>query len=712
MKKRFKILPLILICVLCLFTFAACNVGPDKNVVLDKGNGEQLEEIYIASGETYSLGRPTRAGYTFVAWYDAQTGGSALTDNRGESNGLTWNTNEKTTVYARWTANSYVIKLDYQGATAGNSVATVNAIYDEEISTFPVPVKSGSDFAGWYTAASGGAQASGADGVPTAAYKTYKAPVYTSMTGEENATVLYAHWVVAKMTINFEANGGTAVVSQQKDAGSIIDVMPLTAQDNKAFAGWYVDANLVEKAEFPYTVPYNYAKTITLYAKYEEATTDYLNFTSINQDKEYRASLSNFTYTGAMILPDMYFGKKVTAVGSFAGGKFSSITVPHSVTTIAANAFENCTSLTTVTLSQSITAIPAAAFRGCSVLAGVTIPVTVTNIGDNAFSNTGFTAFAVSAKIGTIGNGILSGCANLATITVAEGNTTFIAIDDVLYRNYGSYYHLVMYASAKTAATYEIETKTQRILDYAFAGAKSLKTITIGGNISTIGAYAFADCPELYKVDISLARPTGITPTIGDNAFNGCGRLKAVIVRNTQPITLGGNNVFANVSNVFTIYVPTANVSNYASYARWSSFAGKIFGLSEIFGDFAIMDISGGCAIRQYLGRSETVSIPAVINGKQVKAINEKAFAYSDTLKNVVIPQYVTSIGNQAFAYCAALESVYMEPATPPALNNAAFSNTNNTFNIYVASEVSIVNAYRNAQNWSSFSSRIFSRSD
>lgn len=712
MSKKLKILlPIIVIFAICIVYLAACN-NYDKNVVLDKGNGEQPEEIYVTPGETYSLGRPTRTGYTFIAWYDAQAGGSALTDNRGESSGLTWNANGKTTVYARWTANSYIIKLDYQGAAAGNSAATVNATYDEEIDMFPVPVKSGSDFAGWYTAASGGAQASGSDGVPTAAYRTYKAPVYTSMTGEENATVLYAHWVVAKMTINFEANGGAAVVSQQKDAGSIIDFMPLTAQDNKAFAGWYVDANLIEKAEFPYTVPYNYAKTITLYAKYEEATTDYLNFTSINQDKEYRASLSNFTYTGAMILPDMYFGKKVTAVGSFGGGKFSSITVPHSVTTIAANAFENCTSLTTVTLSQSITAIPAAAFRGCSVLAGVTIPVTVTNIGDNAFSNTGLTAFAISAKIGTIGNGILSGCANLATITVAEGNTAFTAINDVLYRNYGSYYHLVMYAPAKTAAIYEIEAKTQRILDYAFAGAKSLKTITIGGNISMIGAYAFAGCPELYKVDINLDRPTGITPTIGDNAFNECGRLKAVIVRNTQPITLGGNNVFANVSNVFTIYVPTANVSNYASYARWSSFAGKIFGLSEIFGDFAVMDVSGGCAIRQYLGGSETVSIPAVINGKQVKAINEKAFAYNDNLKSVTIPEYVTNIGSQAFAFCTALESVYVVPTMPPALNTAAFSNTNTTFIIYVATEVSVVNAYRNAQNWSSFSSRIFSRSD
>ncbi|MDR3324419.1 MAG: InlB B-repeat-containing protein, partial [Spirochaetaceae bacterium] len=50
---------------------------------------------------TASVPAPSRTGYTFVKWYDADTGGSEVN----------WDTPITTakTVYARWTANSYTV---------------------------------------------------------------------------------------------------------------------------------------------------------------------------------------------------------------------------------------------------------------------------------------------------------------------------------------------------------------------------------------------------------------------------------------------------------------------------------------------------------------------------------------------------------------------------------------------------------------------------
>jgi hypothetical protein len=57
----------------------------------------------------------------------------------------------------------------------------------------------------------------------------------------------------------------------------------------------------------------------------------------------------------------------------------------------------------------------------------------------------------------------------------------------------------------------------------------------------------------------------------------------------------------------------------------------------------------GGAAITNYVGQSQTVKIPAKIDGKRVTAINEKAFQNKE-LNSVTIPNSVTSIGEWAFA--------------------------------------------------------------
>lgn len=66
-----------------------------------------------------------------------------------------------------------------------------------------------------------------------------------------------------------------------------------------------------------------------------------------------------------------------------AGGSYTSVTIPNSVTAIPANAFYACGSLTDVSIGTGVTSIGANAFASCSSLSRLVIPDSVTTIGDD-----------------------------------------------------------------------------------------------------------------------------------------------------------------------------------------------------------------------------------------------------------------------------------------------------------------------------------------
>ena len=87
-----------------------------------------------------------------------------------------------------------------------------------------------------------------------------------------------------------------------------------------------------------------------------------------------------------------------------------------------------------------------------------------------------------------------------------------------------------------------------------------------------------------------------------------------------------------------------------------------------------------------------------------ITEIVELAFSGCKNLTTVTIPSTVTSIGYGAFEYCAKLTNLTIKATNPPTLEEDMLNYSNNCI-IYVPSES--VEAYKAAEGWSSYKSRI-----
>ena len=175
----------------------------------------------VTYGNTYgTLPTPTRTGYTFAGWYTAASGGTQITSVS------TVNTTANHTLYAHWGSNpTYTISFNANGGTVSTSSKTVT--YGNTYGTLPTPSRTGYTFAGWYTAASGGAQISSSSTVSITANQT-----------------LYAHWTANPCTVSFNANGGSvSVTSKSVTYGSTYGTLPTPTRAGYVFAGWYTSAS-------------------------------------------------------------------------------------------------------------------------------------------------------------------------------------------------------------------------------------------------------------------------------------------------------------------------------------------------------------------------------------------------------------------------------------------------------------------------------------
>lgn len=148
-----------------------------------------------------------------------------------------------------------------------------------------------------------------------------------------------------------------------------------------------------------------------------------------------------------------------------------------------------------------------------------------------------------------------------------------------------------------------------------FSYRSSIKTVTIGSGVTSIGSYAFCECGRLTSVTI----PDGVT-SIGDFAFCRCYVMPSIYLPNS--VTSIGEYVFSVCSTL-----------------RDVDLGGSVSSIPD--------DTFSEC--------SELVSVSGF---DCVTSIGERAFYHCDSLPTITIPGCVSSIGRKAFQDCYALTSV------------------------------------------------------
>ncbi len=290
-----------------------------------------------------------------------------------------------------------------------------------------------------------------------------------------------------------------------------------------------------------------------------------------------------------------------------------SIKLPNGLTTINNATFEGCTSLKSIDLPDSLTILEPYAFNGCSSLTSVTLPDKVDLGAGSAFAlcssisefvvsensehyctvdgvlfskdkktliqypiNKAGSEYTISASVTSITSDAFVGCVKLKTIKVADGSSSFISDNGVLYSADKTV--LVAYPAGKTDSVFEIpKTVTSIRSMYFFNGCDSLTEIHLSSYIGQIRLLGSAhnlvkivvsdDCKDYTSIDgvvfsknssellLCPAAKTGDyaipegTKKIGSHAFAFAGKLTSITIPDSITY-INSNAFFGNVLSV------------------------------------------------------------------------------------------------------------------------------------------------------------------
>ena len=426
-------------------------------------------------------------------------------------------------------------------------------------------------------------------------------------------------------------------------------------------------------------------------------------------------------FSGCRYLTSIIIPKSVKSFGHSAFDyclSLTSITIPNSVSNIGEYAFYKCISLTSIDIPNSVTSIGNSAFFRCSNLTSVTIPNSVTSIGVGAFrqclslkevrskikspftirESTFSTGFSFDEETG-VNVEVLSSATlyvpkgtkeqylatggwknfnkienhnNIVEIEYeAAGKITFVdpEVKKICIRNWDTSLDGKL-SETEAAAVKDLgnvfwnnkNIKSFNELQYftglkaigkeAFCMCSGLTSITIPNSVTTLEVQAFYSCRGLTSISI----PNSVT-SIEGNAFLNCTGLTSVTIPNS--VTSIGNGAFMGCSGLTSVAIPNSITS-----IRDAAFK-DCSGLTSVY----ISDLEAWCKI----SFSNEYSNPLYyahhlyLNGEEIKqlvipnsvtSIGSIAFGGCSALTSVTIPNSVTNIGSYAFYDCSGLTSV------------------------------------------------------
>ncbi|MCD7827713.1 MAG: leucine-rich repeat domain-containing protein [Clostridiales bacterium] len=394
---------------------------------------------------------------------------------------------------------------------------------------------------------------------------------------------------------------------------------------------------------------------------------DSLKKITVSDDNEYFSSDSY----------GVLYNKDKTELVEYPCSGATEYIIPNSVTVIKVNAFSGCQKLKKIEIPNSVISIEASAFTHCENLTNIEIPASVTFIESMAFDS----------------------CYSLEGIFVSEDNKFFSS------DSYGVLYNkdkteLVAYPY-NGATEYTIPDGVVSIGEGAFSNCRKLEKIEIPDSVTSIGYLSFWCCDSLKTIEIS----ENVT-YIGSTAFRSCYVLEGIFVsEDNDYYSSDSYGVLFNKDKTELIQFPIGSgITEYSIPDGVTNIYDDAFYNATSLNKISIPEsvISIGSSVFSYTGyyennsnwedgvlyidnclisaRNLTTETYAVKDGTRL--IAESAFNSLTSIKNIILPDSVTSINDWAFNYCESLTSITI-PDSVISIGFAAFYSTSENLIIH-----------------------------
>ena len=390
----------------------------------------------------------------------------------------------------------------------------------------------------------------------------------------------------------------------------------------------------------------------------------------------------------------------VTDIGTAFKGNtqitsFDEISYFTGLTSIASQAFNGCTGLTSITIPENITSIGSDAFKDCTGLTKAEFAsiedlcsMVFENVAANPLYNAHhlyingeeITELVIPSSVTSIGNYAFMGCSSLTELVIPSSVTSI-----------GNY--AFMGCSSLTSAT--IPNSVTEIGSSIFNRCTALASVSLPENLTKISDAMFYECKNLASVII----PESVT-YIGKCAFMYSG-ITSIVIPNSVT-TLGEREVFSLCLNLTSVYIGSG----------LKDLRGGHFTMCQNLTKAEFASIEDLCNI-DFSGRSEYnnplyYAKHLYINGEEVTdlvipnsvtQIGARTFINCSSITSVTIPESVTEINGLAFSGCSGITTVKMYKESP--LSNCPFSNRANAI-LYVPAGCKAT--YQAAYLWNEFS--------
>lgn len=390
------------------------------------------------------------------------------------------------------------------------------------------------------------------------------------------------------------------------------------------------------------------------------------------------------TSCSRLVLPGEIDGAPVVGIGAEACSDLESveeIICPDSVESISSCAFRFCSNLKRLVLPASTLDFRANWISGCAALEELVLPGLLDSIIASVFEAENLRALYIGPNVSRVVPGAFEKT-NLETIVVDPANPHLKTDGTSLYSKDGR----VLIALCKRVSHLAVAEGCRKIAKKACCNIEELSSVELPDSLTVVGTYAFA-----HSGLKEMTLPSSVR-VIAEKACFYCRSLKSI--RINEGLRRIDNSAFEE-SGLESLFIPASIDSIGASIVArtpvvvtGAAATIAIDGKSE-----ALFLDEGGGLYRHYEDGVHLVQLidPDIVTfhaHESTRVVNEKAFAYHDSIEEVVFEEGLEVVGASAFRICRKLRSAVLPDSVREIGPEAFFDTVLESFRVPASLEV------------------------